>query len=169
MSKYLMLTAKKHRSWFNTCDPWEYESTSWRIFSDGSYRITLSFRPGLKPYRYKRKKYRRQSGVIPQTQFNKLLDLLKTEGWGEPDRKDVVCDGPMWEIRHFSPEGKIIGSSGKINFISGKDRPIDKIDECLPKPDESLFDLPIFPDYVTIENDCGVPPWLEELMKTNDE
>ncbi len=142
--KYLLLTAKEYRTWFDTCEDWEWETISWRIYSDGSYRITVTHRPGNtfdfnSECGSKRKRLRRRSGMLSPERFDMLCDQLKVKGWGEPDRNDMVCDGSMWEIKHYNPGGLLIESSGGINFISGEGRPLDIIVECLPEPDESLF------------------------------
>ena len=140
----MLLTAKEYGTWFNSSEEWACEATSWRIFSDGSYRITVTLRPGLdvdpKSESYsRRKRLRRQSGMLSPEQFDLLRDQLKVKNWGEPDRLDDVDDGPMWEIKHYNPAGLLIESSGERNFISGIGRPLDIIVECLPEPNESLF------------------------------
>ena len=147
MQKYLLLTAKKH-NWY-MIGPGDWTVVSWRIFSDKSYRITISFMKDhgsiekafeMELMRKRRNihNYKRQSGVMSVDQFEKLKEVLDKESWRDPKLRIDACDGEAWEICHYSSEGELLRSSGPLGYIYGEEV-LETIVSCLPEVNESFF------------------------------
>lgn len=139
MDKYLLLKVKDGRGCFLDLYPsWNREEIIWEIFSDRTCRVTVRFIPG-RENRGKRKKLRQKTMSLSVEQFDTLLEALSIIDWDDLPWDDFIYDGDCWEITHYSPEGVIIGSSGRIMAVySGI---LGRIIDCLPEPDESMFEL----------------------------
>lgn len=127
----LLLTAREYRSWF---------LISWEIYSDGSYIIKVIIEP-LSFFKDGKRLHKKQSGVLEEERFNKLLKLLSVRNWEKPERVNLAAEGSFWEIKHYAPNGLILESSGELSFVGGMNRPIDRIVMNLPEPNEELFRL----------------------------
>ena len=132
MDKYLLLVAKEYN--WSMIGPGDWYLTSWKVFSDGSYRINAWFIPEENSDKWEKRKRvrRRYNGKMNQEQFDNLLDLLSIDNWGNPERCIDACDGTAWEIEQYSPNGTVIESSGRIGYIYG-DGTLENIVSCLPK------------------------------------
>lgn len=145
MERYKLLRAVEYngaRMW-----PGEWEKVTWSVFSDGTYRVKIEYKPDWDERNQEEfivEPSRVNSGTMDKEKFDNLKELLAAEKWRDPDRVMWVEDGVMWKIEYYSPDGEILNSSGEIDHIDGEEI-LERIAWKLPKPDVDYSGKPCKP------------------------
>ena len=79
-------------------------------------------------------------GAMDTANLQKLIDLMSKELWRDPDIECHACDGVAWVIKQFDANGKVLKSSGDLDYIYGQ-RTLEEIARCLPS-DDQIYDAP---------------------------
>ena len=100
----------------------DWSETEWEIYYDHSYVTKVNFVPD-----YDCEKHEKiyvppiiNTGELDNKTFSDLEALLKTKVWRDPNIHIRAYDGVAWKIDYYSPEGKIVNSSGKLGYIYGE-------------------------------------------------
>ncbi len=146
MKKHLILRAKEHN--WGLIGPGSWYTVLWSIYSDGSYCIRSEFLPeadslidGFQGHMPK-KGIKTTRGVMDGPAFQQLTGLMDREPWRDPDIECHACDGVAWIIKQFDAEGKVLKSSGDLDYIYGH-QTLEEIVECLPN-DNQIYDASAF-------------------------
>lgn len=124
---YLMLSA--HTSnWGEACIG-DWGGTSWEIYSDGSYEMTVHYIQDRGEV-YEPDVY---TGFMTQSQFARLLNACDCV-WMDPRVDSDACDGQGWSIDMFDADGNVIHTTGKLGYIYGQIN-VETIISLLPRPD----------------------------------
>lgn len=126
MDKYLMLVATNHN--WGLCCTGMWGSTTWRIFSDGSYEIITGRIPERKP-----EDFSTTCGIMTTEAFLALRSACRGK-WKDPSICSDACDGEAWQIRMYSTSGKITKTTGRLGYIYGQAK-IEQIITTLPEDD----------------------------------
>lgn len=124
--KHLILFAY-NENW-GLIGPGDWNSATWRIFSDGSYSLVSEFLPGDEP-----EDLVRRSGKMRTPSFQKLMDAISCE-WDKPLIESGGCDGDAWVIEQYDENGNVFRSNGSLGYIYGKEK-IERIIKLLPRRD----------------------------------
>lgn len=146
VKKHLILRAKEHN--WGLIGPGSWSTVSWSIYSDGSYSIRSEFLPDRGafidgyPDHLPKNDIKTTHGAMDTASFQKLIDLMSKELWRDPDIECHACDGVAWVIKQFDANGKVLKSSGDLDYIYGQ-RTLEEIARCLPS-DDQIYDAPAF-------------------------
>lgn len=124
---YLMLSA--HTSnWGEACIG-DWGGTSWEIYSNGSYEMTVHYIQDRDEI-YEPDVY---TGIMTREQFARLLDACDCR-WMDPRVNSDACDGQAWMIDMYDADGNVIHTTGKLGYIYGQVK-VETIISLLPRPD----------------------------------
>ena len=110
---YLLVSART-----GNCDcicPGMWSGTSWKIYSDGSYVITIGYVSDIDKI------------YDPVVRTGKM-DLLEFAGfllacdceWIDPAIHVNACDGQGWQIEMYDADGNVIHTTGGMGYIYGQ-------------------------------------------------
>ena len=146
MGRYLILRAKKHN--WSLIGPGSWTGVTWSVYSDGTYKIESEFNPVLTKEqidecrnadRFKeltKKNKHTKTGRMNEEKFSELIDRMNRKPWKDPLIISGGCDGVAWEIKQYSADGKVIDTSGRIDYIYGQEV-LESIISCLPRDGKS--------------------------------
>ena len=134
MEKYLILKAVEHN--WDMLGPGSWETITWSIFSDGSYKIREKRIPrhtaekaleiihstgNFEEYKriIRKREYTTLSGYMKEDSFFTLKKYLEANQWRDPSIDCYACDGVAWTFEYFDSDGKTIKTSGKLGYIYG--------------------------------------------------
>ena len=113
----------------------EWTESKWRVFTNGTYELTVSFLPNFDdiPEKVKsgRSTKKKKTGVIDRKTFAQLREALEAEPWEKSAEDTFACDGVGWEIILYHEDGSILKTSGKPGYIYGN-KTLEKIVAFLP-------------------------------------
>lgn len=127
---HILLRASEHN--WGLLGPGDWEKKEWTVYTDGSFRLTVSYRPTDLPEEDEVK-----VGTIRSDSFERLIELLYSP-WS--DQKTEACDGTAWEFRLLGDRGRII-SRRKLGYIYGIE-PFESIVHILGITEETAYHVP---------------------------
>ena len=54
---------------------------------------------------------------MSKEKFSELLDVMAGIDWNELPLEGFACDGEMWEMKHYGPDGEAMQSVGTMEDI----------------------------------------------------
>lgn len=128
---YLLLVARTS-NWDLIC-PGMWSGTTWQIYSDGSYEITV----GYVSDRDQQYEPELRTGKLSPVEFAGLLLACDCE-WVDPDYYVDACDGQGWKIDMFDAAGNVIHTTGNMRYIYGMAN-VERIIHMLPDDEASYY------------------------------
>ena len=100
--------------------PGAWDTMTWTINNDGSYRIHTECigMDSCDDY-----------GQLSEQQMQSFYAVIRGK-WRNTAIACVGCDGEAWEMRRYSLAGNLVNSSGKLGYIYGHEK-LEKIAEYL--------------------------------------
>lgn len=134
MEKYLILKAVEHN--WDMIGPGSWETVTWSIFSDGSYKIREKRIPERNAKKaleiihssgnseenkriIRKREYTTISGDMKEDSFSTLKKYLEAKQWRDPNIDCHAWDGVAWTFEYFDSDGKTIKTSGELDYIYG--------------------------------------------------
>lgn len=146
MKKTKMLEATEYN--WDLMELGDWRTVTWIINHDMSYSITTEYLPECDPNSkdfielwdpdsndFSELVKKTENGVMDEAEFTELLEKLNTKLWRNPDIQINACDGSAWQITYYSSDGKVINSSGKLDYIYGEEV-LENIVSRLPQTEE---------------------------------
>ncbi len=126
--KFLLLQVEQHNWGFMQAGSWS--STVWYIYSNRSYKRMSYYHLSMEEY-YQRielvgynsreETFNRISryGKISEKRYTRMMKLLSSEQWRNPEEQISGCDGSAWKIEQYSEDGSLVRTSGDVDYIYG--------------------------------------------------